>query len=177
MPSDLTFGSPIARQKMPQSTQENPPQHRSALGLDGAAGEADADMDNFPLIEGLEEPELPPTPTQLGLELPPGRRSSPSTRHGRWAKRRMTDIGKSSPLKAKGVDAGRELGEMLEAGPLLGQALFPEAVLKKQKLKQNLSTELQQLRNDVTELEAWTDNLNDPDKNQDLQPDDFNKLM
>lgn len=182
MPSDLAFGSPIAREKMPESAQANTPRRKSALELDGAPGELDADMDHFPSIEGLEEPELPPTPTQLGLELPPGRRkglmsSSPSTRHGRWARRRISNAGKSSTLKAKDIDTGGEPEDMPEAGLLLDRYLFPEAVLKKQKLKRDLSTELQQLKDDIAELEAWTEKLNDPDKFPDPQTEDFSKFM
>ena len=182
MPSDLAFGSPIARNKLTEATQTSAPPNQPAFELDGAAGETDAGIDHFPTIEGFEEPELPPTPTQLGLEPPPGRRkgmmsSSPSTRHGKMARRRIPDTQKSSPLKPKGVEAEWEPDDQSGAEFLTGQALFPEPVLKKQKLKRELSAQLQQLKDDLTELGVWTEKLNDRSKNPEHDGEDFTKLM
>ena len=182
MPSDLAFGSPIAQKKPPKSAHTRDPPNQPAFELDGAAGETDAGTDHFPITEGFEEPELPPTPTQLGLEPPPGRRkglmsSSPSTRQGKWARRRMTDAERSGPLKVKGVDAEWEADGLSGAEFSFGQTLFPEPVLKKQKLKRELSAQLQQLKDDLTELGGWTEKLNDQSKNPEHESQDLTKLM
>lgn len=168
MPSDLAFGSPIARNKAPEPSKTNAPE---ISGLDGA-DEADANMDPFPPID-FGEPDLPPTPTQLGILVRGASKelmsSSPSAQHATRARRRTMDTLKPSPPKVKGVDtAEQDLPELS-----LGQPLLPESVLKNRKLKRELSTEMKGLKNDITELQGLTEKLNGPDTND----VDFDKLM
>ena len=110
---------------------------------------------------GPEEPELPPTPTELGLEPPPERPkgllfSSPSRRA---RKKRGTSV-KSSPLKPRDPPPEKppESGPIprLKAAPLQ-QAKKPdvdEELTSKQKERDRLYRQLQSLRADVARLES-----------------------
>lgn len=178
-PSDLTFGSPATKTQAPEP-QDNTPEDQLASGLADAVGEAD-DAEPIPFIsyDGADEPDLPPTPTQLGIEPAPGGQkglmsSSPSTRLERRTRRRLADPVKSSPLKFKGADE-------VEAEDLSGTALaldgplLPEAVLKKQNTKRELSAELQRLKDDIGKLNDWNEKLNRPGGV--LESEDFSRLM
>lgn len=175
MPSDLTFGSPMAkRAKVPESTQDNT---LEASRFDGAVDEEEPNLDFFPSFGGLEEPELPPTPTQLGMEPAPGRpkgllSSSPSTRHAKRARRRMVDTRKPSPSKLRGVDTEGQMEDL--PGLSQGESLFTEVISTKQKQKRELSAELQQLNDEIAELQELTDRLNESSKPEAV---DLNKLM
>lgn len=115
-------------------------------------GLGDPFMEEDPL-----EPDLPPTPTQLGLEKAPDRprgllSSSPSTRHEQRLKRRATDVLQSSPLKSlKFQPPSAEVYDHTD----LEQEISP-AVFEKRMSRKRLATELQQLKQDVAELTDWT---------------------
>lgn len=110
---------------------------------------------------GPEEPELPPTPTELGLEPPPERPkgllfSSPSRRA---RKRKGTSV-KSSPLKPRDPPPEKPpdsvFNQYLKAAPLQ-QAKKPdvdENLTSKQKERDKLCRQLQSLRKDVARLES-----------------------
>ncbi|OJJ76785.1 hypothetical protein ASPBRDRAFT_35946 [Aspergillus brasiliensis CBS 101740] len=165
--SDLVFRSPSASQ---QSTEKLPPptdtpENQLASELDSATGDIDVNealrQPSFQDI--LDEPDLPPTPTQLGLERAPGRpkgllSSSPSSQPGKWGGRRNTDGREQSPSKLRKVDYG-EAGESAESGLLLDRTSLPEEILTKRKLKNKLASELQQLKKEISELETWSKDL------------------
>ncbi|RAK84288.1 hypothetical protein BO79DRAFT_181374 [Aspergillus costaricaensis CBS 115574] len=165
--SDLVFRSPSASQ---QSTEKLPPptdtpENQLASELDSATGDIDANeaLPQPSFQDILDEPDLPPTPTQLGLERPPGRpkgllSSSPSSQQGKWGKRRNTDGREQSPSKLRKVDYG-EAGESADSGLLLDRTSLPEEILTKRKLKNKLASELQQLRTEISELETWSKDL------------------
>lgn len=179
MPPDLAFGSPTAmRNKVPEPTRTGTPE---LPGFDGAADVGDPKMDFFPSNEALGEPDLPPTPTQLGMMRPQGRAkgltsSSPSARQATRARRRSVDTLKPRALDVKRVRDGGKQGDLSE-GLSLGQPLFPEAVLKKQKLKKALSAEMQKLKDEIEELRSLTEKLHDTDTKPEPTTEDFNKLM
>ncbi|OJJ33150.1 hypothetical protein ASPWEDRAFT_53189 [Aspergillus wentii DTO 134E9] len=182
VPSDLNFGSPVARRNTNELAHENTPEDQLASELDSATGAmgAHGDLDHPSLHEVLEEPELPPTPTQLGLENPPGRprgllSSSPTSRHGKRSRRRTTDTLQPSPLKFK--DAGFDLDDLSEFGLAANENLMPETALKKQKLKRELSTEIRRLKDDIETLEGWSERISQPDGVTEPAGQDFGKLI
>lgn len=164
VPSDFTFGSPIRKPTQPTQNLSNTPEGQLALELGSATreAEAEANMDtglgNPFMDENPLEPDLPPTPTQLGLEKAPDRprgllSSSPSTRHEQRLKRRATDVFQRSPLKSlkfqpSGVEEASDDAD-------LTQETSP-AVLEKRRSRKHLTAELQQLKLDVAELTDWT---------------------
>lgn len=166
MPADFTFGSPIGKQIQPtEQDLSNTPEGQLALELGSATKEAEMEaamdtgiggpsMDEDPL-----EPDLPPTPTQLGLEKVPDRprgllSSSPSTRHEKRMKRRPADVLQGSPLKSlRFQPPGEEVGS--DNGDLPKDELSA-AVLEKRKSHKSLAAELQRLKDDVAEMTRWT---------------------
>ncbi|BCR87073.1 uncharacterized protein ACHE_31060S [Aspergillus chevalieri] len=177
-PLDLAFGTPEAKPKnetadpLPDDTPED---QLAELGNDVN----EDNMDQGPsFLDGLEEPELPPTPTQLGLEKPPGRpkgllSSSPSARYERRTRQRIDDTPKPSVLKLENFDAtGNPTNKALNAY----RALLSDAELKRQQTKKELSAELKRLKDDVAELEAWTEKLNNPNMKTEFRKD-LNKLI
>ena len=182
VPSDLMFQSPTAAKRTaPEASVTNTPEVQLASELDGATGGGDGagdlpgDLDQGPsLHDEFEEPDLPPTPTQLGLEKPPDRpmglgSSSPSAR-ARFGKR-QGDI--PSPSKLRSVEYGADEEGRSENTDTTGRALLPEPVSKKRKLKKQLTAEVEQLKKDIAELERWSGNL-DQEGGADQ---DFDKLM
>ena len=108
-----------------------------------------------------EEPDLPPTPTQLGLEPAPERPkgllfSSPSRR----AKRRKGSGVKSSPLKPRDPPP-EEKPEKIEGShskvaplPQVTKSEVDEVLLSKQQERERLSRQLRNLQADMTRLEG-----------------------
>ena len=186
-PSDLAFGTPEAK---PQNVTDRPPEdtHEDQLAseLDSATGGFDANnMDANPLPleeeEGPQEPDLPLTPTQLGLEKPPGRpkglsSSSPTAQYEKRARKRMNDTPKPSPLRLKNSNLDAEPDNLSGTGLVMDQGLTSESALRKQRAKKELSVELQQLKDDVAELENWTEKLDNPDQRPGSS-EDLGKLM
>ncbi|PWY69834.1 hypothetical protein BO94DRAFT_550732 [Aspergillus sclerotioniger CBS 115572] len=172
--SDLLFRSPAGTQRsVEDALPTDTPENQLASELDSATVEVDLNQPSFQEI--LDEPDLPPTPTQLGLERPPGRpkgllSSSPNSQQGKWGRRRNTDGLEQSPSKLRRVDYG-EGEESTEAGFGLDRTSLPEHVLEKRRLRNELVSEVQQLKKDIAELETWSkdlgqDGTNEPDSNE-----------
>lgn len=163
LPGDFTFGSPVRRELPP--LEQDTPESQLARELGSATNEPEVEeetgigIDNTFDDEDPLEPELPPTPTQLGLEKAPDRplgplSSSPTARHEKRMKRRPVEHFHSSPLKSlKFQNPSTE--ESSEDESLAQDELTP-AVLEKQKLRKRLFAELKSLRDDVEELTKWT---------------------
>ncbi|KOS47102.1 hypothetical protein ACN38_g1908 [Penicillium nordicum] len=155
LPGDFVFGSPMPQPKNPES---NTPERQLALELGSATREPDMDMgpDSSLMDEDILEPDLPPTPTQLGLEKAPDRprgmlSSSPSRRQEKRAKRRTANALHESPLKA--VNFQSPPLEDLETAPDLGG--ISAAVREKRSSREKSAADLRRLRNEVKELETW----------------------
>ena len=188
-PSDLAFGTPEAKtQNVTYRPPEDTPEDQLASELGSATGGLDANnMDANPLPleeeeeEWSQEPDLPLTPTQLGLEKPPGRpkglsSSSPTAQYEKRARQRMNDTPKPSPLRLKNSNLDAELDDLSGTGLAMDQGLTSESALRKQRVRKELSVELQQLKDDVAELENWTEKLNKADQRPGSS-EDLGKLM
>jgi hypothetical protein len=119
--------------------------------------------------EDILEPDLPPTPTQLGLEKAPDRHrgmlsSSPSRRQEKRAERRTASALHESPLKA--VNFQSPPPEGLETIADLGGV--SAAVREKRNSREKSAADLRQLRNEVAELETWAKKI---ESNPDLKGD------
>ncbi|KAF7116547.1 hypothetical protein CNMCM5793_005028 [Aspergillus hiratsukae] len=183
-PADFVFGSPAKIQNI--ATNDGPadtPEDQLASELGSATGEVNVRLDSEQpsLHEGFEEPDLPPTPTQLGLEKPPERprgllSSSPSTPLGRFRKRRTGDLLEKSPSKLSRVDYGSQAGDVSGLGVIVSKESLPEHVVKKQKLRRELSADLKKLKDDIAELESWSERLGQ--QHETMEPDhELDKLI
>lgn len=165
VPADFTFGSPIGKQIQPAKPNlSNTPDDQLASDLgsatqDASAGVAmDTGLDGAFPDEDFLEPDLPPTPTQLGLEKAPARpsnmlSSSPTARHEKRRKRRAADLLQGSPLKMlkyqePATEEGSDDADTTENVSV--------SVLEKRKSRRSLKAELQSLKGDVAELTDWT---------------------
>lgn len=106
------------------------------------------------------EPELPPTPTELGLHPPPVRpkgllSSSPSSRKEKRNRKRGVGFSpsplKPKPTKPTGEEGPRQPTTGLENDQVLDRA--PEAVKTARKLRDQLSAQLSRLKRDIAVLE------------------------
>ncbi|CAI7571028.1 unnamed protein product [Penicillium pancosmium] len=171
-PSDFAFGSPMPTRPAEADT----PEGQLALELGGSATREE---DDAPILEsGFDgafdedplEPELPPTPTQLGLEKAPDRprgllSSSPSMRHEKRMKRRATDVIHGSPLKsARFRDPSPEESESLDTAIHIEEGM-------------NLAAELQRLKKDVVDLTKWTSEIESGTDNLDQDGRELNKFL
>ncbi|OQE39041.1 hypothetical protein PENCOP_c007G02475 [Penicillium coprophilum] len=155
LPGDFVFGSPMPQPKNPES---NTPERQLALELGSATKEADIDMrpdSNF-MDEDILEPDLPPTPTQLGLEKAPDRprgmlSSSPSRRQEKRVKQRTANALHESPLKT--VNFQSPPPEHFETESDLGAV--SAAVREKRISREKSAADLRRLRSEVEELETW----------------------
>ncbi|EEH35272.2 hypothetical protein PAAG_06319 [Paracoccidioides lutzii Pb01] len=124
------------------------------------------------------EPELPPTPTELGLERLPNRprgllsSSSPSYRQEKKRERRLRDGAKKpSPLRPRdtvpaGDDGGN--GDGNGNGVRSPNTLFPEEEVpdelgEKQKLRDALAAQLARLKGDIAKIEYESQRYKIPD--------------
>lgn len=179
--SDLAFGSPASTQRSIEEPRHiNTPDDQLTSELGSVTGDLDVtgDLSQPSLQEILEEPDLPPTPTQLGLEPPPGRSkgllsSSPSSQQAKWGRRRTTDNPEQTPSRLRSVNYG-EADDMTESGPTMDWESFPEHILKKRKLRNELSDEMEQLKKEIAELEDWSKELSQKDEHTER---DLSKLM
>ncbi|KAG0156435.1 hypothetical protein PDIDSM_3613 [Penicillium digitatum] len=165
---DLMFGSPMPQPKTPES---NTPERQLALELGSATREAEIDMgpESSFMDEDILEPDLPPTPTQLGLEKAPDRprgmlSSSPSRRQEKRAKRRIANSLHESPLKAVNFQSS-PLEDSEMAANLGGVSA---AVREKRNSREKSAADLRQLRIEVEELETWAKKI---ESNPDLEGD------
>lgn len=158
LPGDLVFGSPLPPPTNPDS---NTPEGQLALELGSATRDADLETGADPgfIEDEMLEPDLPPTPTQLGLEKVPGRprgmSSSPSMRPEKRSKRRMGNTLYESPLKAVNFQSppSDDAGDAEAA--LYGDG-FSMAAREKQVSRKKIATDLRRLKKEVEELEAWS---------------------
>ncbi|KAL4956206.1 hypothetical protein BDW69DRAFT_93657 [Aspergillus filifer] len=166
--SDLIFQSPSTSQETrAEASLENTPEGQLASELGSATGaDVGGDMDGPSLHDGdvFDEPDLPPTPTQLGLEPPPGRprgllSSSPTAQHAKWGKRRAAGDLENSPSKLRTVDFVTEAEDLTEHVAIMNDPLFPESVVKKRKLRRELSADLASLKRDIARLEGFCEKL------------------
>ncbi|KAI2703557.1 hypothetical protein CBS147332_7543 [Penicillium roqueforti] len=178
-PGDLVFGSPMPQPKNPES---NTPERQLALELGSATREAymDMDPDSGFMDEDILEPDLPPTPTQLGLEKAPDRprgmlSSSPSRRQEKRAKRRTINALYESPLKA--VNFQSPPLEDLETASDLGEV--SAAVREKRNSREKSAADLRRLRSEVEKLEQWAHKIeSNPDSEGDTRGlDEFLSLL
>ncbi|KAL3487755.1 hypothetical protein BJX62DRAFT_187491 [Aspergillus germanicus] len=186
--SDLFFQSPTASQETRvEASLINTPEDQLASELGSATGAADnaSDMDDDDfegpsLNDGFDEPDLPPTPTQLGLERPPGRprgllSSSPSKEQ--WGKRRAAGDLEQSPSKLRIVDYGADPGGSTDHVASVNDVLLPESVHKKRKLRRELSHDLESLKRDVAKLEGLCEQLEQHGENIEPYLGDLSSLL
>ncbi|KAL2803220.1 hypothetical protein BJX63DRAFT_78523 [Aspergillus granulosus] len=183
--SDLLFHSPTASQRIREETRlMSTPEDQLASELGSATGAPDMgedDLEGPSLHDGFDEPDLPPTPTQLGLERPPGRpagllSSSPSKEQ--WGKRRATGAFEQSPSKLRIVDYGPASGDIPEhVTATINDALFPESVHKKRKLRRELSNDLETLKREVAKLEGLCEQLEQHGENIESYLSDLSPLL
>ncbi|CAG7916975.1 unnamed protein product [Penicillium olsonii] len=168
LPGDLVFGSPLAPPPNPES---NTPEGQLASELDSATADLGLDMGPDPgfMEDDDDEPELPPTPTQLGLEKAPDRprglSSSPSMRPEKRSRRRLHNPLHESPLKAVNLQSPPSEDQNSESSYPAG---FSAAVQEKQASRKKLAAELRQLKKEVEELESWAHKV---ETNPDLKGD------
>lgn len=183
VPGDFTFGSPV-RKEMPPPQQDTP-ESQLARELGSATkepefeGDTGIGVDNSFDDEDPLEPELPPTPTQLGLEKAPDRpmgplSSSPTARHEKRMKRRIVERLQPSPLKSLKFQTP-SIEESSDDGSVAQDEMTP-AVLEKQKLRKSLAAELRSLKDDVGELTKWTGRV-ESDANLTGDTKDLNKFL
>lgn len=162
-PADTVDTPEPESQRVPDRTEEGTSESQPDSEVGRAAADNMGSRSSF-LQQAFEEPDLPPTPTELGLEPPPGRprglsSSSPSAQYEKRARRRIDDAPKPSPLKQRLLEADRGSDDDVpETGPTTRESL-PSGQSKE---KKGLSAELQKLKDDVAELEAWTEMLESP---------------
>ena len=124
---------------------------------------------NIPYQAEPEEPELPPTPTELGLEPPPERPkgllfSSPSRR----ARKKRGASLKSSPLRPRDPPSEKPpemtFSPLMKPAPLqqVARPVVDEALSRNQKERDKLSRQLQSLQADVARLEGEVARTQDP---------------
>ncbi|KAJ5180727.1 hypothetical protein N7492_003937 [Penicillium capsulatum] len=164
-PADFTIGSPVRKQiQSPKPDLSNTPEDQLASELGSATKVAsmgvamDTGLDGGFGDDDSLEPDLPPTPTQLGLEKAPDRprnmlSSSPTARHEKRLKIRAEDMLQGSPLKilkyqVPATEDGSDNGETADGVSV--------SVLEKRKSRRSLKAELQSLKNDLAELSQWT---------------------
>ncbi|KAJ5464718.1 uncharacterized protein N7458_000404 [Penicillium daleae] len=183
--ADFTFGSPIRKQPQPTEALSNTPEDQLALELGTATqgADMDVDMDTNDLGGGLMEdddslePDLPPTPTQLGLVKAPDRprgllSSSPSARHEKRMKRQATDVLQGSPLKTLKFQSPTE--EYPDTEFTLGNV--STAFLEKRKTRKDLEAELRALKNDLADLSKWAEKI-DSGMNLSSDTKELNKFL
>ena len=165
VPGDFWFGSPTRKQPLSvEPDVSHTPESQLALELGSATRETNAHQ---PMDTGLDggfmyddlEPDLPPTPTQLGLEKAPDRpsalpSSSPSARREKKTKRKAFDLLQGSPLKT--MRFRPQSPDVSGSSTSVSQDDLSAAVLEKRKLRKSLTKKLQNLTDEVDELTKWT---------------------
>lgn len=181
-PSQSTLGSPLARLEartlpttlLPHRTRpahESPtpddtvPPDTHNLGANVGIELAESDGADTPSdspVDSSGEPELPPTPTELGLEKAPMRpkgllSSSPSWRHEmrKIKRRKMREGLGSSPLKSKSAyfTEGADWDYNVAPNYRHSGAKVSSDVRAKQIIRDGLASQLDRLKGDISELE------------------------
>lgn len=167
LPGDLGFGSPLPPSTNPQS---NTPEGQLAIELGTATRDEDVGFGpDQQTDEDMLEPDLPPTPTQLGLEKAPDRgfSSSPSMRLEKRSKRRIGNALHQSPLKAVNFQS-LPFEDVEDAESASYQGAFSAAVHERQISRKKLAADLRRLKQEVDELEGWAKKV---ETNPDLKGD------
>lgn len=185
--ADFIFGSPVRKQLPLAKALSNTPEDQLALELGTATQDTgmEVEMDNNDLGGGIMddddslEPDLPPTPTQLGLEKAPDRprallSSSPSARHEKRRKRQAADVLQGSPLKTLRYQSPAEEDTYINRDSPQGNV--SAAVLEKQKSRRSLQAELRRLKNDVADLSKWAEKV-DSGINFSSDTNELNKFL
>lgn len=130
------------------------------------------------------EPELPPTPTQLGLQTLSLRSrvlvsSSPSLRLEQRKRRASQQQYVSSPLKPQD---GQPLQVEVEADDVTASAALPEEKVPKElrektKLRDELAAQLGRLKEETANLEDFSQRLEQPDEYGPLSEVSINRLL
>ena len=165
LPTDCNFGSPFGKPSRPAGQDlSNTPEDQLALELGSTTRDPTREelkgikWDGEFLDDDSLEPDLPPTPTQLGLEKAPDRprgllSSSPSARQEKRLGKRKADALQGSPLKSSSLyPAGAETEPSPQDGPF-------GPVSEQKHTRRTLLAELQQLRNDVAYLTKCTEKI------------------
>ncbi|EGE84916.1 hypothetical protein BDDG_07861 [Blastomyces dermatitidis ATCC 18188] len=136
--------------------------------------------------QGHGEPELPPTPTELGLERVPSRRrgllssSSPSYRLEKKRKQRIRDgVKRLSPLKAKGpeVDTDNVADQVASPRITFPEDDVPDPVGEKVKLRDALAAQLARLKEEVAKIEYEAQRYEKPDEYPAPDEESINNLI
>ncbi|KAF7718597.1 Uncharacterized protein PECH_006326 [Penicillium ucsense] len=169
--ADFVFGSPIRKETQPTQGLLDTPENQIEHDLGTAIQEQDVGGDvgfdygeaDYSRDDDTLEPDLPPTPTQLGLERAPARprgllSSSPSSRQERRKKRAATDYLLGGSAKISKSQTSRE--EISENVPALAPfADVTAAVVEKQKSRKGLEAELRRLKSEVADMNKWTEKV------------------
>ncbi|KAJ9299287.1 hypothetical protein DTO271G3_2909 [Paecilomyces variotii] len=179
-PADLVPGVSAASEQPMRATRATTSKSRSPPeAVDAARNQEERRTSESRSSEGDNgEPELPPTPTELGLEKAPQRprgllSSSPSRLR---QKRRISEPVGSSPLKHARRPSQEEreymtTGLKIDWGETRGEASA------KERQKEELSTRLRQLKDEVAELEKWAKRSEHPDAYLEGSNDETRKLI
>lgn len=164
------FGSPLPPQPVPEP---DTPEGQLASELGSATRDAELDFGPEPgsMDDDSAEPDLPPTPTQLGLEKAPDRptglSSSPSMRLEKRSKRRLHNPVHESPLKAVNFYSPPSEDEDAESTSYPGG--YSAIVREKQVSRKKINADLRRLKKEVEELELWAKKI---ETNTDIKSDD-----
>ncbi|KAI2792147.1 hypothetical protein POX_b02183 [Penicillium oxalicum] len=185
--ADFVFGSPVRKPIRPTHDLSNTPEEQLALDLDAAIQEevagADLGFDDGSAGTTHEddslEPDLPPTPAQLGLEKAPARSkgllsSSPSSRQERRKKRAATDFLHGGSTKALRSQSSQE--EASEDSATLTRTSATAAVVGKRKTRKGLEAELRRLKAEVADMSKWTEKV-DSGLTLSTESDEVRKLL
>ncbi|PGH02392.1 hypothetical protein GX51_04700 [Blastomyces parvus] len=135
--------------------------------------------------QGAGEPELPPTPTELGLESVPSRSrrllssSSPSSRQEKKKRRIRDGVKNPSPLKPKDTDVFANNGADQVASPRIyfPEQDIPDPVEEKIKLRDALVAQLARLKEEIGKIEYETQRYEKPDEYPAPDEESINNLI
>ncbi|KKA22044.1 hypothetical protein T310_3934 [Rasamsonia emersonii CBS 393.64] len=144
-------------QNVSTPVRRNSPDEQLAAELDSATRETETrNPSASSLLQEDGEPDLPPTPTELGLEKRPerprGLLSSPSA-HYEKRKNRREGL-RPSTLRLGHVELSPEDNK--------SQDDTPEEVRQKQKQRDELAAQLERLKAEVVQLESWAQRTERP---------------
>ena len=136
--------------------------------------------------EDRGEPELPPTPTELGLERLATRSKGPLSSSPRWQHgirkrkwRKATEDLNSSPLKLKAArfDVGFANNVSRPQGSEPIEAQVSDEIQGKQRVRDKLRTQLERLHTELSELEYEVRRTERPNDYPEPGDEYFNRLM
>ncbi|PGH13587.1 hypothetical protein AJ79_03580 [Helicocarpus griseus UAMH5409] len=186
--AELTASAPITRPEGDYVDDQGPQlDSGSGRGTEGTLINGRHTRSSSSTEQQNGEPELPPTPTELGLERVPNRSrgllssSSPSYRQEKKKKQRLRDgLKRPSPLKPR--DAQRPAGEDHQDNIVSPRISFPEEDVpdelgEKQKLRDALAAQLARLKDDIAKIEYETQRYERPDEYPAPDEESMNNLI